>query len=140
MQPRKLALKVLRKLNDGTNRQCVEWERLAQVTQHPNLPVSRRVIDAGDFPLDSIDDVVKRTRPVGLGIMGFWFVSEARITYGGAGWNPRLDGQDGFVRHEAQASLKIGAEKGVFPNSEANREAYAKFILRRNRHLARRTR
>ena len=29
------------------------------------------VVDAGHFPLPEIDDVVKRTRPVGLGIMGF---------------------------------------------------------------------
>ena len=34
-----------------------------------------------------------------------------------------------FVRKEAwRASLKLGAEKGTFPEFEANREAYAKFI------------
>jgi ribonucleoside-diphosphate reductase alpha chain len=35
----------------------------------------------------------------------------------------------GFVRKEAwKASLKIGAEKGAFPEFEGNREAYAKFL------------
>ena len=35
----------------------------------------------------------------------------------------------GFVRREAwKASMKIGAEKGTFPEFEANREAYAKFL------------
>jgi ribonucleoside-diphosphate reductase alpha chain len=40
-----------------------------------------------------------------------------------------MDKVMGFVRKEAwKASLKIGAEKGTFPEFEANREAYAKFI------------
>jgi ribonucleoside-diphosphate reductase alpha chain len=88
------------------------------------------VIDAGDFPLDSIDDVVKRTRPVGLGIMGFADLClKLQITYGSPDSIDLMDKVMGFVRKEAwKASLKIGAEKGVFPEFEANREAYAKFI------------
>ena len=35
----------------------------------------------------------------------------------------------GFVRREAwMASLRLGAEKGTFPELELNREAYAKFL------------
>jgi ribonucleoside-diphosphate reductase alpha chain len=88
------------------------------------------VLDAGDFPLDSIDDVVKRTRPVGLGIMGFADLClKLRITYGEQASIDLMDKVMGFVRREAwKASLKIGAEKGVFPEFEANRESYAKFI------------
>ena len=88
------------------------------------------VIDAGHFPLDSIDDVVKRTRPVGLGIMGFADLClKLKITYGEADSIALIDKVMGFVRRESwKASLKLGAEKGVFPEFEANREAYTKFL------------
>jgi ribonucleoside-diphosphate reductase alpha chain len=75
--------KFYKKIGDGTNvDECVEWERLARVTQLSTQFLDN-VIDAGDFPLDSIDDVVKRTRPVGLGIMGFADLClKLQITYG----------------------------------------------------------
>src|SRR5258706_13774789 len=40
-----------------------------------------------------------------------------------------MDEVVGFVRREAWTeSLRLGAERGVFPELEPNREAYAKFI------------
>jgi ribonucleoside-diphosphate reductase alpha chain len=122
--------KFYKKVGDGTNvDECVEWERLAQVTQLSTQFLDN-VIDAGDFPLDSIDDVVKRTRPVGLGIMGFADLClKLQITYGEQASIDLMHKVMGFVRKEAwRASLKLGAEKGTFPEFEANREAYAKFI------------
>ena len=122
--------KFYKKVGDGTNAdECVEWERLAQVSQLSTQFLDN-VIDAGDFPLDSIDDVVKRTRPVGLGIMGFADLClKLQITYGSLESIELMDKAMGFVRRESwKASLKLGAEKGVFPEFEANREAYAKFI------------
>lgn len=122
--------KFYKKTGDGTNvDECVEWERLARVAQLSTRFLDN-VIDAGDFPLDSIDDVVKRTRPVGLGIMGFADLClKLQITYGSPDSIDLMDKVMGFVRQEAwKASLEIGAEKGVFPEFEANREAYAKFI------------
>jgi ribonucleoside-diphosphate reductase alpha chain len=122
--------KFYRKIGNGTNvDECVEWERLARVTQISTQFLDN-VIDAGDFPLDSIDDVVKRTRPVGLGIMGFADLClKLQITYGSPDSIDLMDKVMGFVRKEAwKASLKLGAEKGVFPEFEGNREAYAKFI------------
>ncbi len=122
--------KFYKKIGDGTNAdECVEWERLAQTTQLSTQFLDN-VIDAGDFPLDSIDDVVKRTRPVGLGIMGFADLClKLKITYGSQDSIDLMDRVMGFVRKESwKASLKIGAEKGAFPEFEANREAYDKFI------------
>ncbi|MGI9037063.1 MAG: adenosylcobalamin-dependent ribonucleoside-diphosphate reductase, partial [Pyrinomonadaceae bacterium] len=115
---------------DGTNPdECVEWERLAKVT-HLCTRFLDNVIDAGHFPLDSIDDVVKRTRPVGLGIMGFADLClKHKITYGEPDSIALMDKVMGFVRREAwKASLELGSEKGVFPEFEGNREAYANFI------------
>ncbi|MGI8786187.1 MAG: adenosylcobalamin-dependent ribonucleoside-diphosphate reductase [Pyrinomonadaceae bacterium] len=122
--------KFYKKVGDGTNvDECVDWEKLARVTQLSTQFLDN-VIDAGDFPLDDIDDVVKRTRPVGLGIMGFADLClKLKITYGGQDSIDLMNKVMGFVRKEAwKASLKIGAEKGAFPEFEANREAYAKFI------------
>ncbi len=122
--------KFYKKVGDGLNAdESVEWERLAQVSQLSTQFLDN-VIDAGDFPLDSIDDVVKRTRPVGLGIMGFADLClKLQITYGSPESIELMDKVMGFVRREAwKASLKIGAEKGTFPEFEANREAYARFI------------
>ncbi|MBA3694194.1 MAG: HNH endonuclease, partial [Acidobacteria bacterium] len=75
--------KFYKRVGDGKNvDECVKWERLARVTQLSTQFLDN-VIDAGDFPLDDIDDVVKRTRPVGLGIMGFADLClKLQITYG----------------------------------------------------------
>ena len=115
---------------DGTNPdECVEWERLAHVT-HLCTRFLDNVIDAGFFPLDSIDDVVKRTRPVGLGIMGFADLClKHKITYGEPESIALMDKVMGFVRKESwKASLELGSEKGVFPEFEGNRQAYSNFI------------
>jgi len=122
--------KFYKKVGDGMNiDESIEWERLARVTQL-SAQFLDNVIDAGDFPLDDIDNVVKRTRPVGLGIMGFADLClKLLITYGSPDSIDLMDRVMGFVRKEAwKASLKIGAEKGTFPEFEANREAYAKFL------------
>jgi ribonucleoside-diphosphate reductase alpha chain len=122
--------KFYKKVGDGTNDdESIEWERLARVTQLSTQFLDN-VIDAGDFPLDEIDDVVKRTRPVGLGIMGFADLClKLQITYGEPDSIDLMQKVMGFVRKEAwKASLKLGAEKGAFPEFKANREAYAKFI------------
>ncbi len=122
--------KFYKESGDGTNpNESIEWERLARATQL-SIQFLDNVIDAGYFPLDSIDDVVKRTRPVGLGIMGFADLClKLQITYGELDSIDLMDKVMGFVRRESwKASLKLGAEKGAFPEFEANRDAYAKFL------------
>ncbi len=122
--------KFYRKAGDGTDvDECIEWDRLAEAT-HICIQFLDNVIDAGHFPLAEIDDVVKRTRPVGLGIMGFADLClDLQITYGSDESLELMERIMGFVRREAwMASLKLGTEKGVFPELEANRDAYAKFI------------
>jgi len=118
------------KVGDGTDVDlCVDWERLAHTT-HLCIQFLDNVIDTCEFPLPEIDDVVKRTRPVGLGIMGFADLAlKLKITYGQPDSIALMDKMMGFVRKESwKASLKIGAEKGAFHEFEANREAYSKFL------------
>ncbi|HRH43963.1 MAG TPA: adenosylcobalamin-dependent ribonucleoside-diphosphate reductase, partial [Pyrinomonadaceae bacterium] len=122
--------KFYKKGGDGTNPdENIDWEKLAHVT-HLCTQFLDNVIDACEFPLDEIDNVVKRTRPVGLGIMGFADLClKHKITYGESDSIALMDKVMGFVRKESwKASLKLGAEKGTFPEFEANREAYAKFL------------
>ncbi|MFM9905935.1 MAG: adenosylcobalamin-dependent ribonucleoside-diphosphate reductase [Pyrinomonadaceae bacterium] len=107
----------------------VDWERLSNVTQLCTQFLDN-VVDAGHFPLPVIDDVVKRTRPVGLGIMGFADLClKMGVTYGSDESLELMERVMAFVRRESWlASLRLGKEKGAFPEFEANREAYSRFI------------
>src|SRR5258707_970873 len=115
------------KLYDRETR--LDWDRLAAVTHHCTRFLDN-VIDTCSWPLPEINDVVKPTRPLGLGIMGFADLClNLKITYGSPASMDLMDEVMGFVRREAwNESLRLGAERGVFPELEANRDAYAKFI------------
>ncbi len=118
------------RVNDGTDiEECIEWNRLARVT-HLCTRFLDNVVDAGYFPLPEIEDVVKRTRPVGLGIMGFADLClKLRITYGSDESLDLMQKLMGFIRREAwMESLRLGALKGTFPELVPNREDYAKFL------------
>src|SRR5258707_8487340 len=107
----------------------LDWDRLAEVT-HLCTRFLDNVIDTCAWPLPEINDVVKLTRPLGLGIMGFADLClNLKITYGSPASIDLMDEVMGFVRREAwNESLRLGAERGVFPELEPNREAYADFL------------
>ena len=88
------------------------------------------VVDTCAWPLPEIEDVVRRTRPVGLGIMGFADLClQLKVTYGSPESIELMDDVMGFIRREAWTeSLRLGAERGAFPELEPNREAYADFL------------
>src|SRR6266478_2902791 len=107
----------------------VDWDRLREVT-HLCTRFLDNVIDTCAWPLPEINDVVTRTRPVGLGIMGFADLClNLNVTYGSAASMDLMEEMMGFIRRESwNASIKLGAEKGVFPEFEPNREAYEDFL------------
>lgn len=88
------------------------------------------VIDVGDWVLPEIEEVVKRTRPVGLGIMGFAdLLLKMKVAYGSPESIKFLHQLTAFFQREAwKASLALGLEKGEFPEYEANRKAYDDFF------------
>ncbi len=88
------------------------------------------VIDVCDWPLPQIAQTVNRTRPVGLGIMGFAdLLLYKRISYGSEESAAFADKMMAFFRKESwKASLALGAEKGVMPEFEPNRDLYEKLI------------
>ena len=118
----------LAKFYDAANDR-IDWDRLRDVT-HLSTRFLDNVIDTCAWPLPEINDVVHRTRPVGLGIMGFADLClNLKITYGSPASIDLMDEVMGFVRREAwMESLSLGAEKGVFSELEPNREAYADFL------------
>ena len=88
------------------------------------------VIDVCDWPLPEVKDTVTRTRPIGLGIMGFAdMLLKMGVAYGSeesaeiASWIGQI-----FRRAAWTASLQIGAEKGVMPEFEPNRDLYDDLI------------
>src|ERR1041385_4052260 len=115
------------KFYDRENR--LDWDRLAEVT-HWTTRFLDNVIDTCAWPLPEINDVVKRTRPVGLGIMGFADLClNLKISYGSPASIDLMDEVMGFIRREAwNESMRLGAERGVFPELEANRDSYADFL------------
>jgi ribonucleoside-diphosphate reductase alpha chain len=117
----------LAKFYDPANR--VDWDRLREVT-HLCTRFLDNVIDTCAWPLPEINNVVTRTRPVGLGIMGFADLCvNMNVTYGSAASIDLMEEMMGFIRRESwNASIKIGAEKGTFPEFEPNREAYEDFL------------
>ncbi|HKR01565.1 MAG TPA: adenosylcobalamin-dependent ribonucleoside-diphosphate reductase [Pyrinomonadaceae bacterium] len=117
----------LAKFYDPENR--VDWDRLREATRLSTRFLDN-VIDTCTWPLPEIDDTVKRTRPVGLGIMGFADLClSLKVTYGSPQSIDLMDEVMGFVRREAWTeSLRLGAERGVFSELEPNKEAYAEFI------------
>src|SRR5882672_8666167 len=117
----------LNKFYDAEKR--VDWDRLREVT-HLCTRFLDNVIDTCAWPLPEINDVVTRTRPVGLGIMGFADLClNLKVIYGSAESIDLMDEMMGFICRETwNASIKIGAEKGTFPEFEPNREAYEDFL------------
>jgi len=117
----------LAKFYDPVNR--IDWDRLRETT-HLSTRFLDNVIDTCTWPLPEIEDTVKRTRPLGLGIMGFADLClNLKITYGSPQSIDLMDEVMGFVRREAWTeSLRLGAERGVFSELEPNREAYEDFI------------
>ncbi len=107
----------------------VDWDRLREVT-HLCTRFLDNVIDTCAWPLPEINDVVNRTRPVGLGIMGFADLClSLNVTYGSPASIDLMEEMMGFIRRESwNASIALGAEKGVFPEFEPNREAYEDFL------------
>jgi ribonucleoside-diphosphate reductase alpha chain len=88
------------------------------------------VIDACEWPLPQISDTVHRTRPVGLGIMGFADLClQKRVTYGSEESALLAETMMDFFRKESwKASLELGAEKGAMPEFEPNRDLYEDLI------------
>jgi ribonucleoside-diphosphate reductase alpha chain len=107
----------------------IDWDRFADDI-YWCVRFLDNVIDTCTWPLPEIHETVHRTRPVGLGIMGFAdLLLHKRISYGSAESALFAGLMMDFFRKESwKASLAIGAEKGPMPELAPNRELYEELI------------
>ena len=107
----------------------LDWDRFGEAI-YWTVRFLDNVIDTCDWPLPEIHETVHRTRPVGLGIMGFAdLLLQKRITYGSEESALYADRMMDFFRKEAwKASLALGGEKGVMPEFEPNRDLYEQML------------
>lgn len=107
----------------------LDWDRFGEAI-YWTVRFLDNVIDTCDWPLPEIHETVHRTRPVGLGVMGFAdLLLQKRITYGSEESAIYADRMMDFFRKEAwKASLALGEEKGVMPEFEPNRDLYEEML------------
>ncbi len=95
----------------------IDWERLAKVTRLA-VRFLDDVIDANQFPLETIEKMVRGNRKIGLGVMGFAdmliqlqtsYASEEAVNY--------AEKVMRFIQTEGRLeSERLANERGTFPN------------------------
>ena len=112
-----LKLMVIEK--DG--KMVINWERLSRVTRL-SVRFLDNVIEANQYPIPVINEVVRGNRKIGLGVMGFAdmlillqtsYATEEAVEYAEKIMN--------FIQTEARIeSQRLAEERGTFPNFEGS--------------------
>ncbi len=107
----------------------VDWDRLGRDVR-TSVRFLDNVVDQCHWPLPEIHDTVHRTRPVGLGVMGFAdLLLDKKVVYGSDDSATFADKLMSFIRKQAWLeSLSLGSEKGPMPEFEPNRDLYETLI------------
>ncbi|HWQ75996.1 MAG TPA: vitamin B12-dependent ribonucleotide reductase [Syntrophomonas sp.] len=98
-------------------RTVIDWSRLAKVTRLA-VRFLDDVIDANQYPLQSIAEMVKGNRKIGLGIMGFAdLLIQLQTSYASAAAVDYAEKIMAFIQAEGQLeSERLADERGNFPN------------------------
>lgn len=108
-------------VTEKNGKMVVDWERLSRIVRL-SIRFLDDVIDANQYPLEIIEEVVKKNRKVGLGVMGFAdmlillqtsYASEEAVEY--------AEKVMKFIQTEARiASQGLAEERGTFPSYEGS--------------------
>ncbi|MFW6138662.1 MAG: vitamin B12-dependent ribonucleotide reductase [Spirochaetota bacterium] len=106
-------------LKNMVNNKQIDWNKMKQ-TIHASVHFLDNVITMSKFPLQEIQDLVRGNRKIGLGVMGFAdMLIKMEIPYSSQEALETAKKTAKFIKDEADnASLKLGEDRGVFPNWE----------------------
>jgi len=95
----------------------LDWDHLADVV-HRGVRFLDDVIEVNEYPIEKIAELARGNRKIGLGVMGWAdMLIMMGIAYDSDEAVALGEKVMGFIQAEArQASMKLAAERGVFPN------------------------
>jgi ribonucleoside-diphosphate reductase alpha chain len=115
------------------NAQEVDFERLGRTVKLA-VRFLDNVIDCNRFPIPEIAEMTRKTRKIGLGIMGMHdMLIQMRLPYGSEEGREAAAAVMRFIRREAEsASIELNDRKGSFPAYDPQ---YNDYPARRNAAL-----
>ncbi len=100
----------------GSEKKQVDWDKLKQLTQ-VTVHFLDNVIDMNKFPLPEIEDMTRKNRKIGLGVMGWAdMLIQLEIPYNSDEAVELGEKMMGFIEKEARnRSQELSKHRGAFP-------------------------